>query len=236
MSPFVYEGSQLEVFDLAVNWKNYLRRQLRPYLKGAVLEVGAGMGSATREFCDGSQGRWVCLEPDASLAQRIPGNSTPAMAKCEIRVGSLADLPPQELFDAILYIDVLEHIEDDRAEVALAASHLRSGGVVAIMSPAHQWLFTPFDQSVGHFRRYNKAMLRAIAPQGCAEARMVYLDSVGMSASLANRLLLQSAKAKASQVLFWDRCLIPLSRIADPLLGFTVGKSVLAVWRRTATP
>jgi hypothetical protein len=142
----------------------------------------------------------------------------------------------QELFDAIIYIDVLEHIKDDGTELGRAASHLKPGGVVAILSPAHQWLFTPFDQAVGHYRRYNKAMLRAIAPQNCEEVRMVYLDSVGMSASMANRLLLQSAHAKAGQVLFWDRFLIPISRIADPVLRYAVGKSVLAVWRRAATP
>lgn len=46
-------------------------------------------------------------------------------------------------FDTIIYIDVLEHIEDDREELNRAASHLRPGGHLIILSPAHQKLFTP---------------------------------------------------------------------------------------------
>ena len=68
MSDFQYMGSELEIFAHANNWKSYVQSQLRPYLIGDVLEVGAGIGGTTRALNDGTQRRWVCLEPDSAAA------------------------------------------------------------------------------------------------------------------------------------------------------------------------
>jgi SAM-dependent methyltransferase len=231
---FTYVGSELDLFSAAKNWKSYFRDQLAPYLGDDVLEVGAGLGGTTRVLCRGSERRWACLEPDASLASRLEqevrsGSLPPC---CETRVGTLEGFDPSETFDTILYMDVLEHIEDDKAEVARAAGHLRPGGHIIALSPAHQWLFTPFDEAIGHHRRYTRAGFGALAPSGLATARLVYLDSIGLFASLANKLILKSAMPKPSQIAFWDRVLVRMSRVVDPILGHAAGKSVLAVWRK----
>ena len=130
-------------------------------------------------------------------------------------------------------MDVLEHIEDDRAEVARAARQLRPGGHIIALSPAHQWLFTPFDEAIGHHRRYSRAGFGALAGDDLEEVRLAYLDSIGLFASLANKLILKSAMPKASQVAFWDRVLVRMSRVVDPAIGHSAGKSVLAIWRKT---
>jgi hypothetical protein len=62
--------------------------------------------------------------------------------------------------------------------------------------------------------------------------RARYLDAVGLLASLANRLVLRSALPTASQIRAWDRFMVPMSRIVDPLLGYLAGKTVVAVWQR----
>ena len=231
---FTYVGSELDLFSAAKNWKSYFRDQISPYLGEDVLEVGAGLGGTTRVLCRGSERRWLCLEPDASLAARLErevrSGSLPAC--CGTRVGTLEEFDPEETFDTILYMDVLEHIEDDKAEVARAAGHLRPGGHIIALSPAHQWLFTPFDEAIGHHRRYTRAGFGALAPEGLAGARLVYLDSIGFFASLANKLILKSAMPKPSQVAFWDRVLVRMSKVVDPILGYSAGKSVLAVWRK----
>lgn len=234
MTTFTYVGSELDLFSAARNWKSYFRDQLAPYLGVDVLEVGAGFGGTTRVLCRGTERRWVCLEPDASLAGRLEAEvrSGSLPACCEVRVGTLGGSDGSETFDTVLYMDVLEHIEDDRAEVARAARHLRPGGHVVALSPAHQWLFTPFDRAIGHHRRYTKATFGALATEGLEPVRVAYLDSIGFFASLGNRLLLNSAMPKPSQVAFWDRVLVRMSRVVDPILGYSAGKSVLAIWRK----
>ena len=42
---FTYPGDELVLFQHATNWKKYFSRQIKPYIKGDVLEVGAGIGA-----------------------------------------------------------------------------------------------------------------------------------------------------------------------------------------------
>lgn len=229
-----YAGTELELFAGAVNWKRYLREQIAPYLGATVLEVGAGIGTTTKAFCDGTARRWVCLEPDAKMAARIGEEVREGAlpACCEPVAGTLGDLPDDERFETVLYVDVLEHVEDDRGELARAVARLAPGGHAVVLSPAHQWLFTPFDASIGHFRRYTKRSLAALEPPGATLVRARYLDAVGMLASLGNRLVLRSASPTREQIALWDRVMVRASRRVDAWLGFTLGKSVLAVWRK----
>jgi SAM-dependent methyltransferase len=231
---YTYVGSELDLFAAAIHWKSYVRRQVAPFLGRDVLEVGAGHGGTTRVLCDGRADRWLCLEPDGSLADRlmtaIGDGDLPDC--CRTRIGTLADLDEGDRFDTVLYMDVLEHIEDDRAEMERAAERLRGGGHLIVLAPAHQWLFTPFDAAVGHYRRYTKRTLRAAAPAGLPLVRLAFLDAAGMLASLGNLLVLRSATPNPGQIAVWDRFLVPCSRRIDPLLGYALGKSVLAVWNK----
>jgi SAM-dependent methyltransferase len=233
---FTYVGSELELFAGATTWKGYLRHRVAPYLGEDVLEVGAGLGGTTRVLCRGTERRWTCLEPDPALAARldaaIRSGSLPSC--CEARVGTIEQLGEGESFDTAIYIDVLEHIEDDRAEVARAAARLRPGGHLVALSPAHQWLFTPFDAAIGHYRRYSRRQFGALAGAGLRPVRLDYLDSVGLFASLANKLILKSASPTVAQIQFWDRVLVRASKVVDPILGRSAGKSVLAIWRKDA--
>jgi SAM-dependent methyltransferase len=238
VEPFRYVGSELDLFAAATTWKAYVRRQVAPYLGREVLEVGAGHGGTTRALIAAAPpgtARWVGLEPDAELAGRlaraIEAGELPAY--CEARAGTLEAIDEGPRFETLLYMDVLEHIEDDRAELARAAARLKPGGYVVVLSPAHPFLFTPFDRAIGHHRRYTLKTLRAAAPpeSGLEPVRMRYLDSVGMLASLGNRLVLQSAMPSPRQIAAWDRLMVPCSKVLDPLTAYSVGKSVLGVWR-----
>jgi SAM-dependent methyltransferase len=233
-SGFEYVGSELELFAAATRWKSYLRRRLGPYIGREVLEVGAGFGGTTKFLCRGDEARWVCLEPDATLADRLARSIAEGglPACCRVAVGTLESLEEVPPFDTLLYIDVLEHIEDDRAELARAARRLKPGGHVVAMSPAHQWLFTPFDAAIGHYRRYTRRSIRALTPEGLEPVRVDYLDSVGLLASLGNRLVLNKAMPTARQIAAWDRYMVRLSGLVDPLFGHRLGKSVMAAWRK----
>ena len=145
-----------------------------------------------------------------------------------------SDLASTERFDALIYVDVLEHIEKDGEELQRAAAHLTEGGRLIVLSPAHQSLFSPFDAAVGHFRRYSRATLAAAAPAELRLEKIFYLDSVGLFASLANKLFLKQKHPTVDQVKFWSDVIVPVSRWIDPLLGFRVGKSVVGVWSKAS--
>lgn len=234
MSQYTYEGDELPTFAEAVRWKRYFRDKLRPWLTGDVLEVGAGQGGTTQLLYDGSQSSWTCLEPDAALAEQISAETSwpESAGPPQVIVGTLAEIDSSlQQFDTIIYIDVLEHIEHDAAELEEAAKLLKPDGTLIVLSPAWPFLFSDFDRAVGHFRRYTRRSLTAAAPASVKLERLFFLDSLGTVLSLGNRLLLGHPQPKRSQVQFWDRFVIPVSRCLDACIGYCFGRSIIGVWR-----
>ena len=165
-----YQGSELASFAHARRWKACVRTALYPYLAGDILELGAGIGETTRALRPGSHASsWTCVEPDPAMAQTIiaAANTGAFGDNVSTLCGTQADLPSDQRFDVALYVDVLEHIEDDRGELAAIAQRLREGGRIVVLSPAYSFLYSEFDRAIGHFRRYTKGMLRTITPRRC---------------------------------------------------------------------
>jgi ubiquinone/menaquinone biosynthesis C-methylase UbiE len=237
MQEIPYVGNELELFQHATTWKNYFGKFLQPYLKGKVLEVGAGIGGTTLHLCDGTQNKWTCLEPDpqlfSELKRKVDAKELPAC--CEAVKGVIKDLPPSEKFNTIMYIDVIEHIENDGAELLSAYNYLEEGGYLIVLVPAHQYVFSPFDKSIGHFRRYNKKMLRNVAPNGMQVKKMWYLDCMGLMASVVNKLFLKQSYPTLKQISMWDKTLVPISKVADVLINYRTGKTLVAVWQKNHT-
>jgi 2-polyprenyl-3-methyl-5-hydroxy-6-metoxy-1,4-benzoquinol methylase len=230
MKEFRYSG-ELELFQHAVNWKHYWLRHVRRYLGRRVLENGAGIATNTPMLVSRACEDWLCLDPDLWQVGMMHEAKLPA--NCRVACGTIVDLAAHEKFDTILYLDVLEHIEDDHAEIAAARDRLLPGGHIVVLAPAHQFLYSPFDAKVGHYRRYDRRSLAACTARGLALEEMRYLDSIGLVASAANRFLLKADTPTPAQIKLWDRTMVPLSRCIDPLLHGLAGKSIFAVWRRS---
>jgi 2-polyprenyl-3-methyl-5-hydroxy-6-metoxy-1,4-benzoquinol methylase len=226
---YAYPGDELSLFAAAVRWKTYLKQEIHPWLQGDVLEVGAGIGSTTKMLHDDRMVTWTALEPDEKLFEQLCRRDD--LSHIIPLRGTINDVP-DHAFDSILYIDVLEHIERDRDELKQSASKLKKGGNIIVLSPAWNHLYSPFDKVIGHYRRYTKSSLKALKPEGLQLKRIKYLDSAGYFASLANKWFLHQPYPSKKQVLFWDRTLVPLSRIVDPLFFHSFGKSILAVWEK----
>lgn len=232
---FDYVGDELQLFAAAGNWKRYWSGAIAPFVRGRVLDVGAGLGATARAFAEHPGiNDWTCLEPDRRLATALrAGMAEHGLPfRTHVRCAMLADLDASECFDSVLYIDVLEHIREDGGELARAAAHVAKCGHLVVLSPAHQWLYSPFDQAIGHERRYTRKSLRASGPADLRLVRLHYLDAVGLTASLANRVLLRRAMPSAVQIAAWDRFMVPFSRRLDPLIGHRFGKTVVGVWTR----
>jgi SAM-dependent methyltransferase len=234
MIDYAYPGAELDLFKHAVRWKRYYASEIGPYIRGDVLEVGAGLGATSRFLCHADHASWTSLEPDPTLAQRLSDDVAvrPLPAPVIVRRGTIRTLPAQSLFDTALYIDVLEHIEDDRSELRESAMRLRDGGHLIVLAPAHNWLFSAFDGALGHCRRYSRRSLVDVGPSDVRLVRAFYLDSVGILASLANRLLLRAAYPTEAQIRFWDSRLVPASCVLDRLTRQRLGKTVIAVWKK----
>ena len=231
-----YEGGELELFEGAVNWKSYWTAKLSPFVTGNVLEVGAGRGANLAAFGDMPGRQWTLLEPDPALCDAIRAKiaSSQLPAGTSVMCGMLRDLPAHGTFNSILYIDVLEHIEDDRAEVAAAAERLAPGGHLIVLCPAHQAVYSPFDAAIGHYRRYDRPGLLALTPPALIPVKTFYLDSLGLVLSAVNRYVAKQSAPTPATIKIWDSSVVPLSRLLDPLTGYRLGRSVIGIWQKAA--
>ncbi len=227
-----YIGSELELFAAATNWKAYFSSVLAPFVGARVLEVGAGIGSNIPFLHNPAVRQWTSVEPDPDLARRIAERITlgELPESCRVLVGTIESIDETSRFNTVFYIDVLEHIADDAAELNYAAGHLAPDGNLVVLAPAHQFLFSEFDAAIGHHRRYNAVSLAAVTPPQCRLRTCFMLDSVGFFASLANRFMLAATMPSLRQIAFWDNVLVPVSRVLDNVTAHKFGKSIVAVW------
>ncbi|MBK9175616.1 MAG: class I SAM-dependent methyltransferase [Flavobacteriales bacterium] len=227
-----YQGTELDLFQHARNWKRYFSGVLRPCVRGQVLDVGCGIGANAEHLVNERVSAYTFLEPDQALLDRVPPfTSQPVLGAAERIHGTTAQLTGRR-FDTILYIDVIEHIEDSSAELQRAYALLQPGGHLLILVPAFNFLFSEFDRAIGHFRRYDKRMLRSELPSPLEVIDLRYLDSAGLLPSLANKCLLRQNAPTMGQLRFWDRMVVPCSRVTDKLVLHSFGRSLLCVARK----
>jgi SAM-dependent methyltransferase len=123
---------------------------------GAWLDAGCGTGGLLRRLL-----RWF---PEAKLRGVEFSAFAVTLARertgCPIDEGSVLALPyPDASFDAITCIDVVYQLEEPGAAYREAARCLRPGGVLVVNEPAHRWLYSYHDVSVGGRRRFTRREL-----------------------------------------------------------------------------
>lgn len=215
----------------ARNYRAALVREFTPLLRGRVLEVGAGIGQMTAEFARvPSVKEIVAVEPEAAFHDAFcaanPGRRL-------IR-GTLAQLPPGGDWDALVAINVLEHIEQDAAELAAWAARLRPRrGRLGLFVPARPELYAPIDRDFGHYRRYTRPVLRArLEAAGFEIERLCHFNLVGYFGWWYVFKLLGRRHFEAATVRRFDRMIFPAvhwleSHVCRPPFG----QSLLAVAR-----
>jgi 2-polyprenyl-3-methyl-5-hydroxy-6-metoxy-1,4-benzoquinol methylase len=226
-----YPGKELEAMSFAVNYHRWIVDEFEPYLGSEVAEVGAGIGSMSRLILAKPVRRLHAFEPSRNmfpmLAQGLRG---------EARATPVNDFfgakHAGQGFDSILYVNVLEHVEDDRAELANAWQALKPGGHLLVFVPALQWLYSEFDRQVGHFRRYGRAALvKNAQAAGFAIVKARYFDAAGVLPWYINFVLLRRPMGGGS-VSLYDKVAVPASRFLESIVPPPIGKNVLLVARK----
>ncbi len=231
---FNYSGMELDLFEKAINWKKYYLKLSYKFFKkkSDFLEVGAGIGGLSKIFMPSvNYSSWTIIEPDQSNFKKLEANidimHNHRINALNIKIDDFME--DQKKFDLILLADVLEHLENDKFILGDLFNKLKPNGKIIIFVPARQFLFSEFDKQIGHYRRYSFKSIKKILPIKSKLIDIKYIDSIGFFASLFNKLFLKSNNPSTRQVLFWDRILIPLSRIFDKLLFYKFGKNIFLI-------
>ena len=223
-----YPGKELEIFDKAIVFQKYIYFLTKKFLKNKTLEVGAGLGSFTRNYFKEIN--------DVSITEIDQNNFNILKEKFKNEQINIFSEKIQQIkgkFESIIYLNVLEHIESDLEEINDALSKLSKGGYLIIVVPAHQKLFTNFDKEIGHFRRYDKKFFKRNYNNASIE-KLVYIDAMGYFLYFLNKVIFSKETYPSSlKVQIWDKIFTPITILVDFILGYKFGKNVLCVLKKT---
>ena len=213
----------------AKNYRAALLRDFGAYLRGNVLEVGAGIGQITSELRRLPQiEELTSIEPDAAFCAELRAR----FPRHNVIEGTVSDLHSKIEWNAVLSINVLEHIEDDEGELDAYHQLLQSRrGTLCLFVPARPEIYAPIDKDFGHFRRYTRPGLRRkLESAGFSLVRLHYYNFVGYFAWWASFCLLKRRSFDVTAVRLFDRVIFPMVyRFESRICPAPIGQSLLAI-------
>tara|TARA_Y100000287_G_C14106612_1_gene297891 strand:- start:28 stop:708 length:681 start_codon:yes stop_codon:yes gene_type:complete len=220
-----YPGKELEIFDKAVLWRKYIYFLVKKYIKNDLLEVGAGIGSFTKNYKNNLK-NITLTELDKQnikrLKKRFKGSKIKIKAKLTSKLNGK--------FNSILYMNVLEHIKNDKKEINISLNKLNKKGYLIILVPAHNELYTKFDKEIGHFRRYKVNFFKKLKFKNAKIVKLQYLDCLGYFLYYLNKMFYKNEiYPSKTKIFIWDKFFTPLTFFFDRFLNYRFGKNVLCI-------
>src|ERR1051325_7632121 len=208
-------AATLERMAAAPRYNRWMYERLRPWVGRRVLEIGAGIGNMSAFLID--RDRVVLTDTEPYYLDRL-----------RARYRDLPHVTAAERLDTVVCLNVLEHIEDDRASLVAMRDLLVPRGRLILLVPSLRVLYGSLDQALGHFRRYvPRELATKLAEAGFRVRHVEYFNLAGVPGwwltgrVLRRRLIPQGA-------LRWYDALVPLFRL-ERFLPWRIGQSLIAI-------
>ena len=223
----------LDHLQLATHYNRWIFLRLQPHLKGRTLEVGCGNGNFTSLIAPCCS-QLVAVDLNAHYVAQTKARLR-QYSHVEVITADATKMNAQPMFDTIILLDVLEHIEDDVELLRRLRRQLAPGGTLLLKVPAIAALYNSLDTAVGHYRRYTPETLQQAIlcakdeqmPLAFAEPVIEYFNAAGILGWWLNGSVLQRTAPPGQQVSWFDRC-VPLFQTAENWLQLPVGLSLFA--------
>jgi SAM-dependent methyltransferase len=201
----------------------------------SVVEVGCGYGNLRELLPPGV--RYAGIDADPALVARASAlNPGVTFQTVDVQdpafVGVVAPLRP----DAVLCVNVLEHLDRPDAALAHMAGVLPPDGRLLLFVPALPILYNELDRLAGHRRRFVRRELEALVAPHFTVASIRYFNPLGaigwwMNGVMPHRSL--EGQAVTAQVAFFDKVVLPVSRALDAATRAWFGQSLVVVGVKT---
>ena len=225
----IYPKTATERFNNANFHIKYCLSFIKKYIKGNVLEIGAGCGSFTRNFMGTNIRKLTLTELDKKnildLKKKFKNKSNVKI------VNGIIDRVENK-YDTILCLHVLEHIKNDKLEIKKAKEKLKKGGYLIIMVPAHQNIYSNLDKAVGHFRRYEKKFFKKKL-LNLERVNLLSIDSIGYLLYYLNKIFFSKEIYPSDfKIFIWDKFFTPLTILVDFLTNYKFGKCIITIYKK----
>lgn len=222
-----YPPEDLEAMSAGKAYTAWIHSFFEPHIAGDVAEVGAGIGVYSKLLLNSTAvNSLTVFEPSVNLETELRAAISNVDKPTEFRQQFFqADAK----YDTIVYINVMEHIKDDVAEMKMAFDALNSGGKLLVFVPANPFLYSENDRKVGHYRRYTRReLLEKVRMSGFNVLNQRYFDSLGVLSWLVCCKWLKMSPA-AGSVGLYDKLFVPFLRGMERLCAPPLGKNLIVV-------
>lgn len=219
-----YVGADvLKLMQLAKNYNQYLISTCLKKIgnNSKIVDFGAGCGSMATILRDsGFDVECVELDPDLQCL----------LKEKDFIVFDNIETYEDDSIETVVSYNVLEHIENDKKVLENILKKLKPNGRFFFFVPAYNFLFSEFDKNLGHFRRYDlKPTLQLLSRCGFKVLSYEYFDSVGFILAFIYKLLNKNGKISVFSILFYDKILLPISKLSDKIFKKHFGKNLAIV-------
>ena len=160
-----------------------------------------------------------------------------------VKKGMLPDNIPydEEYFSLVVALDVIEHVDDDRASLTAIRSHIAEGGQAVISVPACMFLWSEHDVLNEHKRRYTLEELKGkLIDAGFTIEKISYFNTFLFPLISLVRMMNNLLKRKGASEIdlphpfinFIIEKIFSLEKYFLRIMNFPIGVSVLAVIRK----
>lgn len=227
------EGEKtLEAIAKADKFNSWMYNQMKPFLKGKVLEIGSGIGNISKLIQTDDEIVLTDLRDQYIDKLRVQFNGT-KVVKLDLVHPTFEDEYSELIgkFDFVFALNVIEHIEDDKRAIYNMQLLLKKGGVQFVLVPAYQSLYNQFDIALEHYRRYTKSSLMNIFPNKKNIKTSWYFNSLGILAWFLVGKVLSKKIIPESNMSLYNK-IIPIVKLCDFITAKRLGLSVIAVYQK----
>ena len=233
MTEFNYSGSELDSLAEAKNYYAWVTRQFEPHLGPKVVEVGAGIGTFSDYLLRSPKVKeLVAIEPGANtyphLKKHFEGDR-----RVTTLDGYLSDHYQGLNANAVVAVNVLEHVKDHKTFLEEALAATTQGGSLCLFVPALPGIYGTLDTVFEHYRRYTKSSLRqVIEAAGWKIERLSYMNFPGIAAWFMAGRVLRKTNIAPGDARTYDRLVVPwLSRL-ETIVPPPIGSNLVAIAKK----
>lgn len=227
---FAYSGSELDSLAEAKNYYSWVLRQFEPYLGKTVIEVGAGIGTFSEFLLSVPRvEQLIAIEPAANT---FPFLQTRFAENPRVRTqrGYLAEYYTDLAANAVVAVNVLEHVPDHDQILREALAATIPGGSLLLFVPALPAIYGTLDTAFEHKRRYTGTTLRTvIEAAGWTVRRITYMNLPGIAAWFMAGRVMRKTHIAAPETRAYDRLVVPWLSKLESIIPPPIGSNLIAI-------
>lgn len=212
--------------SFAKNYHNWIYENIESKLGDKIAEIGSGVGNFTEFLLRNDNAKVDAYEPCAKMHDNSKFLKNPRV-HCINSNFELVTKSSADKYDSVIFINVLEHIQNDFEALNKAHRIIRRSGQLVIFVPALQFLYSDFDRSIGHYRRYQRSkLIELVQNAGFKILSCKYFDSLGIIPWFLF-MKLMGCGLSTQNTYAYDRFVVPWLKIVEKTFTPPIGKNLL---------